>query len=278
MLDRWGKATSKPVNLRWQPHGSDATSNMLFGMLQIEDGPGGCDLIGPLGIAVQVAITVVCAVALVAVWGMESPRRPFVSWLFDISKQVVGAAYGKLWNIAQSILFVKFLADASAYNDQCVWYLMSISTDCLFLTFLCWGANSTMRPILLRRCNVDIGDYDASVVEDKDTCATSHCQESSLPSESHAHNQIRAYLVQLGIWLMIISACRLLLSCMLFFMQHQLYEFYASVFRVLGLVTANQKLIFAVLVFPAAADTFQIVVQDRFLKKQTQEPKDHETS
>lgn len=222
---------------------------------------GRCDLLGWVGIAVQVAITMVCAVAFVVVWRLESPRRPFATWAFDVSKQVVGSAYGKLYNIAQAITFAELLRHGADQQDQCVWYLMGIMVDCFVTTFLCWGANSLARPVLLRHYGVDIGDY-----EGHGSKAESGTGGGAAPSASAAA-EVHMYLVQLTIWLLIITAVRLVVSVGLFFTQRAGYAFCAGIFEALGLHDPTSRLIFAVLVFPALADTFQIVVQDGFLKK-----------
>jgi len=237
-----------------------------------------CNLLGRVGIAVQVAITVVCAIVFLCVWFCETPRRPFLTWLFDISKQVVGAAYGKLYNIAQSVVFASLLSVGSGHQDQCVWYLMSITMDCFFLTFLLWGANDFMRPILLERCGIDIGDYDeplestlesADVEESTLSARDLPCKQTSIASIMVPETgQVRMWLMQMGIWIAIITVVRLCLSVLLFFIQHQVYEFHEGIFYLLGLESQTIKLVFAVLIYPVFADTFQIVVQDHFLKKQ----------
>jgi len=224
-----------------------------------------CDLLSRVGIAVQVGITVVCAVVFICVWLFETPRRPFLTWAFDISKQVVGGAYGKLYNIAQSVVFASILRISRGHQDQCVWYFMSLTMDCFFLTFLLWGANNFMRPILLERCGIDIDDYDEPLEK---APATVDVEESKATRESCAPGQVRKWLVQMGIWLAIITVVRLHLSLLLFFIQHQVYTFHEGIFDMLGLESRTAKLVFAVLVYPIFADTFQIVIQDRFLKKQ----------
>lgn len=224
-----------------------------------------CNLLGRVGIAVQIAITVVCAVVFLCVWFFETPRRPFLTWLFDISKQVVGAAYGKLYNIAQSIVFASLLRISNDQNDQCVWYLMSITMDCFFLTFLLWGANNFMRPILLERCGIDIGDYDDPMDR---TAANADVEESKENREACPPGQVRMWLLQMGIWIALITVVRLFMSGLLFLIQHQVYKFHEGIFIMLGLHDRHSKLVFAVLIYPIFADTFQIVVQDNFLKKQ----------
>jgi len=259
---------------RWTVYGLD-TVTFTHVATALSEGPttgNDCDLLGTLGIAMQVAITVVCAVALICVWLCETPRRAFLTWVFDISKQVVGAAYGKLYNIAQSVIFASMLSSSLAHQDQCVWYLMSIAVDCLFLTFLLWGACAFTRPILLQRYGIDIGEYDEPLKRDADADKAVACdledRACDKSRESCLPEQVQSYLVQLFIWLGIITAVRLCVSVLLFLIQFQLYEFFSGVFTVLGLVDPTSKLVFAVLVFPSCADTFQIVVQDRFLKKQ----------
>jgi Na+/melibiose symporter-like transporter len=242
--------------------------NILFTGCQAKDD---CNLLGRVGIAVQVGITIVCAVVFLAVWFCETPRRPFLTWLFDISKQVVGAAYGKLYNIAQSVIFAEWFRVSLDHQDQCVWYLMSISLDCFFLTFLLWGANSFMRPILLERFGIDIGEYDESIERRPSDTDSVDDKKSENVRELCPPGQVRQWLVQVGIWLSIITVVRLFMSTLLFFVQQRVYEFHADIFTALGLVSRTSKLIFAVLIYPIFADTFQIVVQDSFLKKHKSE-------
>mmetsp|Transcript_48915 Transcript_48915/g.105353 ORF Transcript_48915/g.105353 Transcript_48915/m.105353 type:complete len:395 (-) Transcript_48915:113-1297(-) len=255
---------------------------------QLSDGSHDCQLLGPLGVAVQVAITAVCAAAMLAVWLAESPRRPFITWALDVSKQVVGAAYGKCYNILQAEIFARALQVNAAHKDQCVWYLMGIATDCLVTTFLCWGANVLMRPILATRFGIDIGEYDGEVpviptpslrrgssglsLQIAPPSRSQSCCYVKLEEPQWFGGRIRTWLQQLGIWLLIITAVRLPVSLSLFLLQDFLYSFYASVFDLLNLHTATAKTIFAVLLFPAVGDTLQIMIQDRFLKKPNELP------
>lgn len=230
---------------------------------------GDCELLGWVGIAVQVAITVVCAIAYIAVWLMESPRRNFMTWIFDISKQVAGSAFGKLYNIAQAIIFAELLRLSSDQQDQCVWYLMGIFIDCFVTTFLCWGANTLARPVLLRRYGIDIGDYgeEAGFQTECHMHSPGSETDDSIGTRAPKPISFKMYLQQLGIWLSIIMAVRLLVSVGLFFTQHEVYTFCEGIFQFFGVEDPTWRLIFAVLIFPALADTFQIVVQDNFLKK-----------
>lgn len=244
---------------RWNAYG--------LGTINFAIGSGsGCNLLGPHGIALQVAITVVCAAAFIAVWFMEPDRRPFLTWVFDISKQVVGAAYGKMWNIAQSIIFAKLLLMDPKQQDQCIWYFMSISVDCLFLTMLLWPLCNYCRPILLERYNVDIGAYNEPIGADCEGAFASKEKGNLEPCEL-SRAEVQAWVFQLGIWLGLITTVRLFISIVLFFVQHEFYTLCDGLLTSLGLERPAERLTFVVLVFPMFADVFQIVVQDHFLKK-----------
>merc|ERR1712194_255729 len=159
-------------------------------------------------------------------------------------------------------------------DDQCVWYLEGIVTDCFLTTFLCWGAMKVTRPVLLERCGVDVGNYDGEHEEPVPT-AVGHDgagKSMELAGES-AHAPVlnvatfRTWFVQVAVWIGIITAVRLVITTYLFLTQNLMYKVFAGVFSILNLHSELQKMIFAVLVFPAFGDTFQIVVQDFFLKR-----------
>ncbi|CAE8623110.1 unnamed protein product, partial [Polarella glacialis] len=73
-----------------------------------------------------------------------SPRRSFLTWVGDMSKQMVGAGWGHCMNIATAVVFGVEL-ESSAANNQCVWYLVGFLCDISFVTFLCWAVNAAIR-------------------------------------------------------------------------------------------------------------------------------------
>merc|ERR1712062_566345 len=137
-----------------------------------------------------------------------------------------------------------------------------IVTDCFITTFLCWAATIAIRPILFSRCGIDIGDYD-------DDCRRSLGGSPPSPRGvgSCLSSKYGMYFAQLMLWLLVITGARLLVSTSFFFGQDLLYDIYKEVFVILRLSDPASKMIFAVLIFPALGDAFQIVVQDCFLKK-----------
>merc|ERR1712224_529850 len=93
-----------------------------------------------------------------------------------------------------------------------------------------------------------------------------------LGGDSRVPGAVRMWLLQVGIWLMIITAVRLVVSAGFFFAQGVLYTFYAGIFEELDLTSPRSKTLFAVLLFPIFGDSMQIIVQDGFLKKHGASP------
>jgi hypothetical protein len=56
-------------------------------LLALKDKQGECELLGPFAILVQISLGVLAISSLLYKRHLESPRRPFQVWGFDISKQ-----------------------------------------------------------------------------------------------------------------------------------------------------------------------------------------------
>jgi len=212
---------------------------------------------------VQVGIFTWCSIVMICCWLMERPRRAFLTWMLDGSKQVAAAIYGKFYNILQTVYFTAYLVQPQEMEDPCVFYLMLIITDCFFTTFLCWGANSLMRPILLRNFGIDIGDYgDDQAKEQAPTPRTGGCEPPL-----NWQGKVKSYLEQLATWIAIVAVVRFIVSLILLACHQPFYELVEAMFMHMELKDPSLRLIFSVLIFPAVADAFQICVQDYFLKK-----------
>eukprot|EP00931_Biecheleriopsis_adriatica_P112932 TRINITY_DN87804_c0_g1_i1.p1 TRINITY_DN87804_c0_g1~~TRINITY_DN87804_c0_g1_i1.p1 ORF type:complete len:253 (+),score=35.12 TRINITY_DN87804_c0_g1_i1:31-759(+) len=214
--------------------------------------PGGtCELFGIFGILVQVLIGAWCLLTLLVLWRMETPRRPFMTWLGDMSKQMVGAGYGHFLNIFVALLFGEEL-ESAASNNQCVWYLVGFLSDIFFCTFLCWVVTKAMRPVIKERCGIDIGDYDSNDNVDDG-------RQSIAPWVM--------WCLQTGIWLGIMTAVKAVVSLGVYLAQGPLYGSLASAFHVVGLCHHQRaQLLVSVVFVPIIGDAFQFAVQDSFLK------------
>lgn len=220
---------------------------------------GKCELMGWFGIAVQSFIAVWCFLTLLFMWRIETHRRSCFTWFFDMSKQGAGAAWGHCMNVIWAILAGEAFKTGTHHN-QCVWYLVGFCSDIIFCTFLSWAANAALRPIFLRRCKIDIGDYEGN--SDNATAGDSGMQGSGQSVS------VGMWLCQTGIWLAILTVVKIVVSIGCWLGQDLLYTSIAGCFRALGLVGHDRaQLIASVIIVPIIGDAFQFAVQDTFLKR-----------
>lgn len=214
--------------------------------------PGGtCELFGVFGILVQCLIGLWCVFTLLVMWWLETPRRSLLAWLGDMSKQMVGAAYGHFMNVGVALLFGTAL-ETAATNNQCVWYLVGFLSDIFFSTFLCWLLTRALRPLFRSKCGIDIGEY-----EDESKAAD---DEASMPAWL-------MWSLQTAIWLGILTVVKLVVSLGVYLAQEPLYCGLATLYRQLGLCHHQRaQLVASVVLVPIVGDAFQFAVQDSFLK------------
>lgn len=86
--------------------------------------PAACDecklLSGAFAYGVQVGLAAVCLVVLLAKRWRESPRRPWLVWGFDLTKQIFSSGLQHFANI----LFGVLLANSSSVASECGWYFV----------------------------------------------------------------------------------------------------------------------------------------------------------
>ncbi|KAI9090518.1 vacuolar membrane protein-domain-containing protein [Phlyctochytrium arcticum] len=83
-----------------------------------------CKLIDGFAIAVQVLMASVALGSLIVKRQREHPRRPFIIWAMDTSKQAVAAGMVHFANIA-----LAYIADSDESSNPCVWYSLNILLD-----------------------------------------------------------------------------------------------------------------------------------------------------
>eukprot|EP00928_Gymnodinium_smaydae_P009779 TRINITY_DN13668_c0_g1_i1.p1 TRINITY_DN13668_c0_g1~~TRINITY_DN13668_c0_g1_i1.p1 ORF type:complete len:301 (-),score=66.62 TRINITY_DN13668_c0_g1_i1:159-1061(-) len=232
---------------------------------------GTCELFGFFGICVQCFIGLWCVFTLAVMWRCEENPRSFLTWLADMSKQMVGAGWGHFMNVFVAVLFGKAMMDASQ-NNQCVWYLVGFLCDVLFVTFLCWAANVALRPVIRERCGIDIGDYEG---ESGSAAAESEGDVEDAEGKPKAdlgclagRSTIFLWCLQTLIWLSIMTVVKATVSFGVYLASDQLYFAVSSAFDLIGLCGREKaQLIASVVVIPLIGDAFQFAVQDTFLKK-----------
>lgn len=229
-------------------------------------GGGTCELLGLFGIFVQGIIAAWCMLTLVVLWRCETPRRPIFRWLGDMSKQLVGAAWGHFMNVMLAIVAGSSLATETMEN-QCVWYLVGFLSDIVLGTFLSWWLTSSARPLFRLHCGLDIGAYEGiDGPEDNDDN-----EEEDGDATASAEARMPGWLiwgVQTGIWVLILTLAKMIVLVGVYYGRGPIYTVIALGFRWARLCAHQWKqLVFSVIVVPVIGDAIQFAVQDFFLKK-----------
>lgn len=223
--------------------------------------PGGtCELFGLFGILVQGLIGAWCLVILLLLWYFEKPRRSFLTWFGDMSKQLVGAFWGHFMNVFLA-MFLGNMLNESADNNQCVWYLVGFLSDIILVTFLCWIMTTLLRPLIKFRLGFDIGDYDGA------GSGSGFIEIGAEDARPRNGSHFLMWFGQTGLWVLIMTVVKLVVSIGVYFSQELLYTGVALLFRVGGLCHHQRaQLVTSVIIIPVIGDAFQFVMQDSFLK------------
>jgi len=229
--------------------------------------PGGsCQLFGVFGLFVQGLIGAWCFLTLVVLWRCEQPRRTFMTWLGDISKQMIGAGWSHIMNVFVALLLGEAVT-AGATDNECVWYLLGFLGDVVFSTFLSWWAIKALRPVMRERFDIVIGDYDGGASIDNDTSPSDAGCPNACASKSARHPWWM-WCVQTLIWLAIMTIIKVVVSVGVYSSKDILYTSLAWCFHLAGLCHhEHAQLITSIIIIPVIGDAFQFAVQDGFLKK-----------
>ncbi|CAN6663422.1 hypothetical protein TRVA0_035S00364 [Trichomonascus vanleenenianus] len=87
-----------------------------------------CQLLGPFALLVQSLMGVIAILSLVVKRNREYPQRPWKIWLFDVMKQVFGAAGLHFLNVLASILFSES-GEPDLDRNPCTWYFLNVLVD-----------------------------------------------------------------------------------------------------------------------------------------------------
>ena len=78
---------------------------------------------------IQACLASLALTALIFKWQYEAHKRHYVTWLLDVSKQVIGAFALHFGNIAIAKVATRIGAHSSPAANQCVWYFLNVLTD-----------------------------------------------------------------------------------------------------------------------------------------------------
>eukprot|EP00927_Polykrikos_kofoidii_P041451 TRINITY_DN3533_c0_g2_i1.p1 TRINITY_DN3533_c0_g2~~TRINITY_DN3533_c0_g2_i1.p1 ORF type:complete len:300 (+),score=49.00 TRINITY_DN3533_c0_g2_i1:203-1102(+) len=240
---------------------------------QVCDG-GPCELFSVFGIFVQAFIGFWCVFVLFVMWRLEEAgkRRSCMTWIGDMTKQMAGAGCMHFLNAFCAVLFGSSLASSSSLSNQCVWYLLVFVSDITLCILLSYLAVRTLRPILLERCDIDIGNYDDAGAAQPlidEALETERSKATPLSArDGSALVSLGKWALQTAIWVVIVTVVKVVVFFVVFLTQEKLYNVVAWVFAHVGLCGhQNLQLIVSVVVVPVIGDALFFAAQDCFLKR-----------
>mmetsp|Transcript_29780 Transcript_29780/g.60131 ORF Transcript_29780/g.60131 Transcript_29780/m.60131 type:complete len:248 (+) Transcript_29780:56-799(+) len=193
-----------------------------------------CDFFGTFGFFVQFILAIVSFSALIVKRYQEIPRRPVNVFKYDAAKNGLGACLVHFMNIFIAMQF-------AGKEDPCPWYFIQILFDCTVVVF----ANFVLLRILERRImamwGVDIssGDY------------------GDPP-------QMVRWLQQLGVWLLVVTVCKVAVTALQSLFQAPLAEFGAIILNPLCF-NPHMELFIVVVLLPLVLNAFQFWIVDNYL-------------
>ena len=122
-----------------------------------------CELLGgyyALFLQALLGITALSSLVYKRAFLDDEPKRPFIIWCMDISKQCFSSVLIHFWNLGLSIVLSRIsqlnqkLNQSDVYGDECANYLINFIMDTIFGVFLVWlllkGSS-----LFAYRCNID---------------------------------------------------------------------------------------------------------------------------
>ncbi|TPX39484.1 hypothetical protein SeMB42_g06355 [Synchytrium endobioticum] len=95
-----------------------------------------CDLIGPFAVFTQVSLATLAFSSLLYKRHREKPKRPWVIWFFDTSKQAFAAACIHFANVTLSLIRG---GNNREVTNPCVWYFLNILVDTTIGVVFLWA-------------------------------------------------------------------------------------------------------------------------------------------
>lgn len=220
-----------------------------------DDSDGKCELVGTFSLITQAFLGLLCLLSLLIKRFYEYPvRRTWPVWIFDVSKQVIGAFGVHVFNVLLSIIktlpedLVKAVEDDS--GDPCDWYFLSIVFDCtigvyiLYLVFRCFNWFCKTH---LHMTQIGSGQYGPD-----------------------PHNPSRrAYIKQLGIYFGALMATKFILYGLVECFETQLLWITSKILLAWLDEYPNEFEIFVVMfVVPIFMNCLQLILIDNFIQNQ----------
>lgn len=213
---------------------------------------------GLLGVAVQGLLFIGVCVALLWKKAFDDPPRAWVVFLADSSKQVAGAGWLHVLNVASS-----WGLDAHVgVGDACDWYFINIMTDCT--------VGVAIEFVLMQACGRAInwlGTPEASAALETGS------YYEPIGYGEQVRFQYQRYSKQLALWLVIVTLMKGFIVLLLLVAQDPLLR--ASRFILGAIPSSEAKLLVVMVGVPYVMNVVQVCLVDMFIKQSHTAPPPH---
>lgn len=228
-----------------------------------------CEILGVVGLIVQAALGLLSFAALLVKRYFEHPKRTWLIWVLDTSKQVFSAALSHCMNMLLAIML-----SGGSKADNCDWYFITTVSDVfigIFLAFLILrGIEKLGGHYSIAALNTGVYIKSSAKVLDVD---------NFVPEKQEEVEEIdyKVYLIQLLIW----GAIVCIVKVFLFVFQRLLYynlEILTTVLFGWLNIYPNLKLILIMVLLPLIFNSLQFWIQDNILKSDKEKNTEFVTS
>lgn len=205
---------------------------------------GSCHLLdSAFSLLIQASLGMTALLTLVCKRYLEKPQRPIRIFMYDASKQAIGALYAHLLNIALAMSISHLIHQT--HVDECLWYFVNFCVDLLL--------GIPLNYILLLLSNW--------VAKKK---RWNHLQSGEYTPYSNFCN--KSYLLQMLVWMGVITITKVLLFYGFIYPLSDQLESVGK--QILSPVSKNPKteLVVVMVLVPFSFNIIQFWVQDTFLK------------
>jgi len=203
--------------------------------------------------AVQGVLAVIALGSLYVKRHHEVPRRTFMTWWLDTSKQGIGAVYAHFTNMLIAALISDFTRGDYVLDDQCAWYAISFVVDTtagLFFSLVFLGILETQARKRNWTTLMDTGVYQG---------------EDRMVTWSH----------QVISWVMILTVVKFLVVLIMWIFSPVLAWIGDFLFSPLQ-DNIRFELLFVMIIFPGILNFFYFWIADHYLKAGPEHTDSHE--
>lgn len=183
----------------------------------------------------------------------EEPRRKFLTWFYDVSKQGFGACYAHVLNMFIAALLAQNLNGNTQLTDQCAWYGMSYLID------------TTLGLVLAVIC-VKLLDYLANKFN------WVGLKKSGV---YHGDDGFGHWVQQVFAWMVILTIVKIMIYYFMWALAEPLAVVGGILFAPLQ-VNIRFELLFVMIVFPGFLNVIYFWIADSFLQAKAEHKEAHE--